>query len=86
MESKITLSFNTSVINKAKKFAQEKKISVSRLVELLLDKATSTRYKTLEDLPVADWVSQLVAEEPAVYITKKRTSKSIKDEYYSSKK
>lgn len=86
MDNKITLSFDSDVINKAKRYAEEKNISVSRLVEMLLDKATTTNYQSLEDYPVADWVNMMVAEQPAGYITKKSTSKSLKNEYYSSKK
>ena len=75
MDSKITLSFDTNVINKAKRYAEEKNISVSRLVEMLLDKATTTNYQSLEDYPVADWVNMMVAEQPAAYLTKKSTKR-----------
>ncbi len=86
MDSKITLSFDKAVIERAKRFADNKNISVSRLVEMLLDKATTTNYPTFEEFPVAEWVGMMVAEEPAEYVTKKRTSKTLKAEYYSSKK
>ena len=38
MDAKITLSFDESVINKAKRFASEQNISLSRLTEFLLSK------------------------------------------------
>ena len=85
MDSKITLSFDTNTIEKAKEYAAANNISVSRLVEFLLSKITSHDYQSLEDFPISDWVTQL-AEGEAQYQTKKRTKKSLKDEYFSSKK
>ena len=85
MDSKITLSFDDAVIKKAKKYAAANNISLSRLIEFLLKKITTKAYYSLEDFPVADWVSQ-VAEGDAVYQTKKRTRKSSKAEYFSAKK
>jgi antitoxin component of RelBE/YafQ-DinJ toxin-antitoxin module len=41
MDSKITLSFDESVISKAKKYAEKNNISLSRLIEFLLKKITS---------------------------------------------
>lgn len=85
MDNKITLSFDESVIKKAKKYAAVNNISLSRLVEFLLKKITTSDYHSLEDFPVSDWVSQ-VAEGEAVYQTKKRSRKSSKAEFFSSKK
>ena len=85
MDSKITLSFDEKVINKAKKFAEANNISLSRLIEFLLKKVTASGYNSLEDFPISDWVNQ-VSEGEAVYQTKKRTRKSTKSEYFSSKK
>jgi antitoxin component of RelBE/YafQ-DinJ toxin-antitoxin module len=86
MDSKITLSFDEAVIKKAKKYAEANNISLSRLVEFLLTKITSSRYRSLEDYPISDWVSQ-VAEGEAVYqTTRKRTRKAAKSEYFASKK
>jgi len=86
MDAKITLSFDEGVINKAKRYAENNNISLSRLVEFLLKKVTHSGYHSLEDFPIADWVSQ-VAEGEAVYQTsKKRTRKSSKSEFFSSKK
>jgi hypothetical protein len=85
MDNKITLSFSSDVINKAKSYAEANNISVSRLVEFLLDKITTSGYHSLEDYPISEWVSQ-IAEGEATYQTKKRSSKSLKDEYFASKK
>ena len=54
MDAKVTLSFNKSVIEKAKKYADENNISLSRLTEFLLSKVTSKKYQSLEDLPISD--------------------------------
>lgn len=85
MDAKITLSFDASVIEKAKEFAEENNISLSRLTEFLLRKVTSSHYKSLEALPISDWVS-IVAEGEAEYITKPRKNKVLKAEYFKSKK
>ncbi|MEO8413600.1 MAG: DUF6364 family protein [Ginsengibacter sp.] len=47
MDNKITLSFDESVIFKAKKYAENNNISLSRLVEFLLKKVTSNNYSSL---------------------------------------
>ncbi len=84
MNAKLTLSFNEEVINKAKKYAEENDISLSRLIEFLLTKVTSTDYQSLEEYPIADWVN-LIAEGKAEYQTK-RSRKSAKKEFFDSKK
>ena len=85
MDAKITLSFNKDVISKAKNFAEDNNISLSRLTEFLYSKITSGHYQQLEDLPIADWVNQ-IAEGEVVYQTKESTRKSLKKEYYKSRK
>ncbi len=85
MDAKITLSFNEEIIGKAKKFADDNNISLSRLTEFLYSKITSGHYKQLEDLPVADWVSML-AEGEVQYQKSKPSRKSLKKEYFKSRK
>jgi Family of unknown function (DUF6364) len=86
MDNKITLSFDESVILKAKKYAAKNNISLSRLIEFLLKKITSNDYQSLEDFPISDWVKQ-VAEGEAVYRPKtRRTRKAAKQEYFKSRK
>ena len=86
MDSKITLSFDSTIISKAKKYAESNNISLSRLIEFLLKKVTSNNYTSLEDFPISDWVHE-VAEGETVYQTKKRrTRKGAKAEYFNSKK
>ena len=85
MDAKITLSFDQSVINKAKRYAEENNISLSRLTEFLLRKVTSSNYTSLEDFPISDWVNK-VSEGEAEYHTRPRKKKDLKAEYFKSKK
>ena len=83
MDSKLTLNFDQAVIGKAKDFAAENNISLSRLTEFLYRKITTGNYANLEELPISDWVNQ-VAEGRAEYKTRSR--KASKTEFYTSKK
>lgn len=85
MDTKLTLSFNQDIVEKAKKYAAQQNISLSRLIEHLLTQVTSQNYKSLEDFPIADWVSQ-VAEGEAIYKKSKTTRKASKDEFFAAKK
>ncbi len=85
MDAKVTLSFNEDVISKAKKFADENNISLSRLMEFLLKKATSSSYKSLDELPVSEWVN-MVSEGEVEYVRQPRSRKEMKKEYYGSRK
>ncbi len=84
MDTKVTLSFNEDVIEKAKKYAADNNISLSRLIEFLLKKVTSTDYQSFEEYPIANWVN-LIAEGKAEYHTKS-TRKNSKKEFFESKK
>jgi hypothetical protein len=85
MDAKITMSFDAAVINKAKAFAESNNISLSRLCEFLLRKATNSNYATLDELPISDWVN-MVAEGETEYITKPKMNKQLREEYYNAKK
>ncbi len=85
MDAKITLSFDKQIIEKAKRYADSQNISLSRLMEHLLDKITSHQYQSLEDFPVSDWVNS-VAEGKAEYITSAKKRTSVKHEYKTRKK
>ena len=85
MDAKITLSFDAAVINKAKQFADGQNISLSRLTEFLYSRIVSGHCKSLEELPISDWVSK-VAEGNAGYKTKLRNRKALKNEFLKSRK
>ncbi|MBD3750642.1 MAG: hypothetical protein IE931_14230 [Sphingobacteriales bacterium] len=84
MDAKLTLSFDEEIINKAKKYADEHNISLSRMIEHLLSKVVEKPYESLEDFPISDWVA-MVAEGEATYKNKK-SKKSQKEEFFASKK
>ena len=84
MDAKITLSFESTVIAKAKQFADDNNISLSRLTEFLLSKVTTTSYKSIDQLPVSDWISQ-VSEGEVEYQRTSRTRKEMRKEYYTKK-
>jgi hypothetical protein len=85
MDSKITLSFDKNVIDKAKSFAEAHNISLSRLTEMLYRKITEGNYQSLEELPISDWVS-MVAEGEVEYKTKNKSRKDLKKDFFDSKK
>ncbi len=85
MDAKVTLSFDATVIRKAKNYAENNNISLSRLTEFLLRKVTGDPYKSLEDLPISDWVT-MVSEGAVEYQTKAKKNKDLKAEYFKSKK
>ncbi len=85
MDAKITLSFDEAVIIKAKRYAANNNISLSRLTEFLLNKVTSNNSQSLEDLPISDWIS-IVSEGEMEYKTKAKKNKELKAEYFKNKK
>ncbi|NGM63337.1 hypothetical protein G5B30_15615 [Sphingobacterium sp. SGG-5] len=84
MDSKITLSFDKHVINEAKAFAAKNGMSLSRLTEFIYKQMTTQHYKSLEELPIAEWIDT-VAEGGAEY-TKSSSRKQLKSEFYNSRK
>ncbi|HBE43467.1 MAG TPA: hypothetical protein DDW27_20165 [Bacteroidales bacterium] len=85
MDAKITLSFDKEVIEKARKYAESQNMSLSRLMEFLLRQITSGSYKTLEEIHISDWVMQL-SEGNAEYHIRRRTRKSIRNEFLNKQK
>lgn len=85
MDAKITLSFNKDIIERAKTYAANNNISLSRLTEFLYSQVANKNYKSLEDLPISNWVN-MVAEGQAIYETKTRKKKDLKDEFFKSRK
>ena len=83
MDAKLTLHFDREVIIKAKEFAAANNISLSRLTEFIYRSITSGDYKSLEELPIADWVSRVADGEPQ-YL--RRTRKQSRTDYYNSRK
>ncbi len=84
MDAKITLSFNKEVIEKAKDYAADRGMSLSRLTELIYEKLTSGNARLIDDLPIADWVN-MVAEERIEY-RRTPSRKKMKSDFFDSKK
>lgn len=84
MDAKITLSFDAAVISKAKRYAAEQNISLSRLTEFLLSKVGSATYRSLDELPVSEWL-QAVSEGQAEYVRKNSRKRSVKKDYLDSR-
>jgi hypothetical protein len=85
MDAKITLSFDNQIIEQSKKFAEDNNISLSRLTEFLLGKVTSKNYRSLDDMPVSDWVSML-SEGDVSYVRLTSNRNKLKNEFYESRK
>jgi hypothetical protein len=85
MDTKITLSFDETAISKAKKYAEDNNISLSRLTEFLYNKVTSGHHTALEDYPIAEWVNML-SEGEVEYQRQPKGSKKLSAEYFKNKK
>jgi Family of unknown function (DUF6364) len=83
MDAKITLSFDAAVITKAKAFAENNNVRLSRITEIFWDKMIDADCATLDALPVSDWVLDLIGGPP-VYVSKNTKPKNYAD-YYESK-
>jgi len=84
-DSKITLSFDASIIEKAKIYAESQGISLSRLTEVLLRRLLSGGYTSLEEFPVNDWVSH-VSEDQAKYVKTPASGSELRNEMRQSRK
>jgi len=60
METKLTLRLNKNVIERAKKYAQNHKISLSKMIEVYLESITSTRKKDNEITPLVESLSGVI--------------------------
>jgi hypothetical protein len=85
MDAKLTLSFDAAVAEKAKAFAEANNISLSRLVEFMLSKVTDSRYRSIDELPVSDWIQQ-VAEGEVTYVRKNAVDRDVKKDYLAGRR
>ncbi|MFW0715827.1 DUF6364 family protein [Pedobacter sp. N23S346] len=71
MDSKLTLKLNQEIIERAKLYASEKKLSLSRLIENYLDSLTNDQKKN--ELQISPFVKSLTSgvKIPADYDYKK---------------
>lgn len=80
MDSKLTLSLDTKVIERAKRYAQKKNISLSKLIESYLSKVTS---EEKEDPKISPLVKSLsgVIKLPENFDSKKAYTDYLADKY-----
>jgi hypothetical protein len=83
MDAKITMSFDHDVIARAKRFAEKNNISLSRLTEFLLSKVVDGTYRSIDDLPVSEWID-LVSEGKVEYVRK--NARDLKKDYLESRR
>lgn len=81
MDAKLTLKLNKSVIEKAKKYASNKKMSLSRIIEAYLQSLTSeTENSEFEISPFVKSIATAV-EIPADLDYKKEYSDHLTEKY-----
>jgi hypothetical protein len=81
MDAKLTLKLNQEVIEKAKHYASEKKLSLSRLIENYLNSLTSE--KTINDIQISDFVKSMSSgiKLPADFDYKKERANYLEQKY-----
>ena len=81
MDTKLTLKLDQEIIEKAKHYASEKKISLSRIIENYLNSLTSD--KTNNDLQISPFVKSLSSgiSIPADYDYKKDRADYLEQKY-----
>lgn len=63
MDSKLTLKLNESIIKRAKKYAADQKLSLSRLIENYLEALTSDRTQG-DDFEISPFVKSISSGKP----------------------
>jgi len=81
MDTKLTLKLDQAIIEKAKLYASEKKISLSRMIENYLNSLTSD--KTTNDIQISPFVKSLSSgiSIPADYDYKKERADYLEQKY-----
>lgn len=81
MDTKLTLKLNQEIIERAKKYASDKKVSLSRIVEAYLQSLTTEEEDT--DFEISPFVKSLAtgAKIPAELDYKKEYSEQLLEKY-----
>lgn len=81
MDTKLTLKLNQEIIEKAKQYASEKKVSLSRLIENYLNTLTSSNPS--DDLQISPFVKSLTSgiKIPPDYDYKKERTDYLEQKY-----
>ena len=82
MDAKLTLKLNQQTIEKAKQYASEKKLSLSKLIENYLNALTAEQ-KNRSDIEISPFVKSLATGQkvPADYDYKKEYSGYLTKKY-----
>ena len=80
METKLTLRLNRNVIQKAKNYAQNHKVSLSKIIESYLDSLTKQKTGEIEITPLVESLSGVI-ELPKEYDYKKEYSDYLNKKY-----
>ncbi len=82
METKLTLKLDQEVIEKAKKYASDKKLSLSKLIENYLNSLTSDKKNNIE-IEISPFVKSLAtgSKIPAKYDHKQEYSNYLVEKY-----
>ena len=83
MDTKLTLKLDQEIIEKAKHYAAENKLSLSRIVENYLNSLTSDKTKTNNDIQISPFVKSLSSgiKIPADYDYKKDFAEYLTQKY-----
>ena len=73
MNTKLTLNLNKSIIESAKDYAKDNKVSLSKLIESYLNSLTTREKKKIEVSPLVESLTGVI---PA------QSDKSAEDDYY----
>ena len=60
MDTKLTIKLNNDVINRAKKYARDRKTSLSRMIESYLDSVTGKEDEDVEITPLVKSLSGVI--------------------------
>jgi hypothetical protein len=80
METKLTLRLNNNVIIRAKDYAQNHKISLSKLIESYLDSVTKQKSDEIEITPLVKSLSGVI-KLPADFDYKKEYADHLTEKY-----
>lgn len=73
MNTKLTLNLNKSIIESAKDYAKDNKVSLSKLIESYLNSLTTKEKKKIEVSPLVESLTGVIPTQ---------SDKSAEDDYY----
>jgi len=80
METKLTLRLRKSVIDRAKEYAHNQKISLSKMIEIYLESITASKEKEVGTTPLVESLSGVIELDPE-FDYKKEYSNYLTEKY-----